>query len=364
MSKMKVLTGSPQEVGEKLQENLDKVMDNTAKWAEILAFDPFPQTGLTPKETVWRKNKSKLYRYISPDGIKHRVPILFVYALINKAYILDLTPGMSMIESLVNRGFDVYMLEWGEFQWEDRNLGFGDLVFDYIAHAVRKVCQFSRIDELTMIGYCMGGTMTTMYASLFDTPKIKNMVLMAAPINFANSGIANLWISDPSFDVDKLVDVFKLVPKLFVDTGVKMLNPVNNFIGTYTRLWKLIDEGVSPHNWKVLNKWVNDNINFPGEAYRQWMRDIYQENKIVNRRFRIREQLVQLDKIDCPLLVMSGKNDHLVLPHQANAVLDLVSSADKRYKEFNIGHGGLVFGSIARSKVYPYLGNWLEERSS
>ena len=143
------------------------MLATTTKWSEILTFEPWPQTGMTPKETVWSKNKTKLYRYSAGKAPTHRIPVLFLYALINKAYILDLAPGMSMIEKLVEDGFDVYLLEWGEFEWEDRKLDFADFVYKYIARAVQKVCQYSRSDELSIVGYCMGGTMATMYASLF-----------------------------------------------------------------------------------------------------------------------------------------------------------------------------------------------------
>ncbi len=363
MNKPRFFAGTGDEVGEKLQESYDRMLDSTRKWVEILTFDPDPQTGMTPKDTVWRKNKSRLYRYVCPGGIRHRTPVLLIYALINKAYILDLTPGMSLVEHLVEEGFDVYMLEWGEFQWEDRNLSFADLVFDYIANAVRKVCQFSRCDKLSLVGYCMGGTMAAMYTSLRVFPQVKNMVYLASPFDFADAGVSSVWLQDQNFDADQIVDTFELIPSFFIDYGVKMLNPVNNFWGTYTRLWRMIDEGLSVQSWKVLNKWVNDNVNFPGEAYRQWIKDLYQENKLVSGNFQLRGQPVDLGKITASTLVLAGQFDHIVLPHQAQAVFDVISSSDKEYHEYPVGHGGLVFGKVAKCQVYPKVASWLEARS-
>lgn len=358
------IAGSADEVGKKLQENYDHLLAATKKWAEILAYDPWPQTGVTPKEVVWRKNKSKLYRY-SGEGLKHRIPVLFTYALINKAYILDLTPGMSMVERLVKDGFDVYLLEWGDFEWEDRKLTLADFVYKYIARAAQKVAQLSHSEEISIVGYCMGGTMATMYASLFPRPIVRNLVLLAAPLRFdVGAGTETRWLETAfGHDVDKLVDTFELIPKEFVDIGVKMLKPVNNFIGTYSRLWKMVEEGVPVDNWKVLNKWVDDNINFPGGAYRQWINDCYHENKLVKGEFRLRGNAVNLGRITANLLVMAGVNDHLVRPPQAQAAMDALSSLDKEYHEFPIGHGGLVFGKVAREQVYPLLSEWLGARS-
>jgi polyhydroxyalkanoate synthase len=160
-----------------------------------------------------------------------------------------------------------------------------------------------------------------------------------------------------------VTDTFALVPRDFIDLGVKMLRPVKNFWGTYTRLWKSIDEGTPVLAWKALNKWVNDNVNFPGEAYRQWIKDLYQHNKLVKNEFQIKRQLVRMDNIKSSLLVMAGENDHLVLPHQCRAIIDAASSADKTYHEFPVGHGGLVFGSYARREVYPVITDWLAARS-
>lgn len=363
MEKELLLKGTAVEVGAKLQENYDHMLESTRKWMQMLAFDPDPQTGLTPREVIWRKNKAKLYHYIGNNDCQYRTPVLFLYALINKAYILDLYPGMSLVEHLLESGFDVYLFDWGEFAWEDRNLGFGDLVFDYINRAVNKVCQFSRSDELNIIGYCMGGTMTSMYASLFSRPTIRNIVYLAAPIDFSDAGVSTVWLRSPGFDADKVSNTFDLIPKDFIDVGVKMLRPVNNFWGTYTRLWNSIEEGAPVESWKALNKWVNDNINFPGEAYRQWIKDLYQENKLVKGEFRIRGRQVQLANINSSLLVLAGESDHLVLPPQCEAIIDHVSSQDCSYQAFPVGHGGLVFGSLAKREVYPLISSWLSERS-
>ncbi|MGI6452008.1 MAG: class III poly(R)-hydroxyalkanoic acid synthase subunit PhaC [Syntrophomonadaceae bacterium] len=363
MKKIEVLTGSAEEVGKMLQSTQERMMRSTQRWVEVLNLDPLPETGMTPKDIVWRKNKTKLYRYVSPNGYKYKTPLLMLYALINKPYILDLVPGMSLVEHLVNEGFDVYLLDWGEFSWEDRNLSFSDLIHDYIARAVQKVCQFSESDELSILGYCMGGTMASMYAALFPQPAIKNLVYLAVPTDFGDAGVSSIWLAGTVFDVDKVTDTFELIPKEFIDFGVKLLNPVNNFVSTYTRLWKNIDEGLPIAAWKALDKWVNDNVNFPGRAYKQWIKDFYQENLLVKGEFVIKGRKVKLSNISANMLLLIGEHDHIVIPHQSKAILDHISSQDKTCYEFKVGHGGLVFGSLAKREVFPVICNWLGERS-
>jgi len=363
MKKPLYLHASAAEVGTELQKSYDRMLETTRKWMDILFFDPLPETGLTPKETVWRKNKCSLYHYVNPNGIKHKTPLLMLYALINKAYILDLYPGMSLVEYLVKEGFDVYLLDWGEFDWEDRDIGFQQIVSDYVARAVQKVCMFSNVNELSILGYCMGGTIATMYASLYNQPKVKNMIFLASPFDFKDAGLSSIWLQSSLYDVDKITDTFHLIPKDFIDFGVKMLNPVNNFVATYTRLWKSIDEGVSIEAWKALNKWVNDNINFPGKAYREWIQYLYKENRLINNEFIMQGRKIDLRAIDAALLILTGETDHIVLPPQSTAILEATSSKDIIHCNYKVGHGGLVFGSRAKNEVYPAIAKWLGERS-
>jgi len=141
-------------------------------------------TGQTPKEVIWTKNKAKLYRYEPMAEKRFPVPILIIYALINRPYVLDLMPGNSFIEYMVKHGFDVFMLDWGTPGDEDKKLSFEDYVLDYIPRAVKKVLRATGTEEISLLGYCMGGTMTAMYSALFPDKPLRNLVLLTAPIDF------------------------------------------------------------------------------------------------------------------------------------------------------------------------------------
>lgn len=321
---------------------------------------PMAQIALSPKDIVWRKNKSKLYRYVSVNTEKkYRTPILLLYALINKPYILDLAPGISLIEHLVNQGFDVYLLDWGEFELEDKDISVADLVIDYIAPAARKVSQFSQNNEITLMGYCQGGTFAAMYAALFNQPIIKNIVYLASPIDFSCFGISSIWFKEKDFDPDKVVDAYKLVPSYFIDSGIKMYSGGASYMGVYARLLRMIDQGVPLRAWQVLEYWLNDSINFPGVAYRQWVKDFYQDNKLINNKLILRGRRVSLNKISASSLTIVGSKDHIALPEQVTAALEHTSSSDTSNFEFPLGHVGLVLSQM----TYPTISQWLADRS-
>jgi polyhydroxyalkanoate synthase subunit PhaC len=324
------------------------------------------ETGQTPREVVWTKNKARLYRYVPVVERPHPVPIVLVYALINRPYILDLMPGNSFVEYLVGHGFDVYLLDWGIPGDEDRQLSFEHYVLDYLPRAIRRALRTSAAEEFTLFGYCMGGTMSAIYAALFPDKPLRNLVLLTAPIDFSPeaTGLYGLWTSEKYFNPDRLVDAFGNVPAEFIDAGTRMLKPITNTVGTYVTMWDRISQRKPLDYWLAMNKWVNDGVPFPGEAFRQWIRDFYQHNALTRGELRLRGRPVDLASIKCSVLNIAGKKDHICPLPQTEPTLHLVGSQDKQWMVLDAGHVGLLTGSDARSNLWPRVRVWLESRSS
>jgi polyhydroxyalkanoate synthase len=135
------------------------------------------EAGQTPKEAVWQRNEARLYHFEPTREKKYPTPILIVYAPILRPYILDVAPGNSFIEYLLGEGFDVFLLDWGNAGPEDKHISFEDWILDYMPEAVESVLSSSQAEELTIYGYCQGGTMSAMYASLFPQEHLKNLIL-------------------------------------------------------------------------------------------------------------------------------------------------------------------------------------------
>lgn len=331
---------------------------------EIIFSGARAETGKTPKDVIWTKNKAKLYRYAPALPKKYPVPILLVYALINKPYVMDLTPGNSLIEYLVNQGFDVYLLDWGTPGDEDTDLTFEDYVLDYIPRAVKKVLKAANAKEFTLLGYCMGGTMSGMYASLFPE-KLKNLVLLTSPFDFTpeNMGLYGLWTNPEYFDAYLIADSFGNVPEEMVDLGNKLTNPVTNFVGSYISMWDRILNDKPMGTWLAMNKWVNDGVPFAGAAFGQWIRDFYQQNKLVKGEISLRGRRVDLSRITCPVLSVAGTKDHICTVPMAEGIITGVSSSDKEFFLLEAGHVGLVTSGEAKKQLWPKLRSWLDARS-
>ncbi|MCM2532320.1 class III poly(R)-hydroxyalkanoic acid synthase subunit PhaC [Neobacillus pocheonensis] len=352
-----------EEFAEMMPEEYQQMYRRVKRATQVLTSDTEPE-GATPKEVIWTRNKTKLYRYISEQPKKHKIPLLLVYALINKPYILDLTKGGSLVEYLVNRGFDVYLLDWGTPGYEDKTMKLDDYIMDYIPRAVRKVLRKSNVDEVSILGYCMGGTMTSVFAALHPDLPIRNIVFMTSPFDFENTGSYGAMLDERYFNIDKVVEILGNIPPEMIDFGNKMIKPMANTYGPFVSLVDRADNETFVKGFKLLQKWLNDGIPFPGEAYRQWIRDFYQKNKLIKGELVVRGRKVKLEAITANVLNLAGESDIIAQPHQVEALMNVISSKDKQYLNLPVGHTSITFGSKASKITYPTIGDWLEERSN
>jgi polyhydroxyalkanoate synthase len=353
-----------QRVSDAIPKNAENFFHRYSVGMRILLEGAQAETGRTPKEVVWTKNKARLYRYEPAAEKKYPVPILMVYALINRPYVLDLLPGNSLIEYLVDEGFDVYLLDWGIPGDEDKDMDYENYVLDYLPRVVKKVLKTSGAEEFTLFGYCMGGTMSAMYASLFPE-HLKNLILLTAPTSFPQDAIGQyrLFTNEKYLNPELLADSFGNIPGEMIDTGNRMLKPVTNYVGTYVNMWERIFEEKPMETWLAMNKWVNDGPPFPGAAFKTWIQEFYQRDKLAKGEIRLRGRRVDLSNIKVPLLNIAGKKDHICTLPQAEATMDLVSSEDKEFFVLDAGHVGLLTGRGAKKGLWPKVSSWLETRS-
>jgi polyhydroxyalkanoate synthase subunit PhaC len=344
--------------------NTANIFEKYKMGMQMMMGEAHIQTGQTPKEVIWTKNKAQLYHYKSEAKKRYPIPILCIYALINRSYVLDLMPGNSLVESLTNQGFDVYLLDWGTPGEEDQHLGFEQYVFDYIARAVKKVLRQAQAQQCSILGYCMGGTMSAMYAAISPDATLKNLILLTTPTDFTqeNMGLYGIWMSEKHFNPDLLVEAFTNVPGEIINTGNRMVKPVTNYVGTYVTMWDRIMHDKPMKTMLAMNKWVNDGVPFTGEAFRQWIRDFYQQNKLVKGEIILRGQRVDLSRITCPVLNIAGKKDHICALPQAEATMQLISSQDKEFFVLDAGHVGLLT-SLDAKKLRSKIDTWLGPRS-
>jgi polyhydroxyalkanoate synthase len=337
-------------------------LDALERGLTILAGGARVPTGTSPREVVWTRNKTTLYRYRPMAQRAHATPVLLVYALINKPYIFDLRPENSFVSHLLRDGYDVFLLDWGTPGWEDRGTTLDELVGEHLPKAVERMRRAGAGDDYTIFGYCMGGTMAVMHAAL-RPEGVRNVVALTAPVDFSHAGTFSIWTDARHLDAAQVASALGNVPGPLIDFGSKMLKPVANFVGAQTTMWERLLAGKDMTSWLAMNKWVNDGVPFPGAAFAQWIGHYYQENRLVRGEIAVAGEPVDLASISAPLLAIAGTNDHIVPPASARPLTERVSSADCTYLELPAGHVGLLAGSGAQESLWPRVTDWLGDRS-
>jgi polyhydroxyalkanoate synthase len=321
----------------------------------------------TPKQVVWTLNKAKLYRYIPvvPEEKRHRIPLLLVFALMNRPYILDLRPGHSFVEFMLQQGYDLYLLDWGAPGPEDKNLKFDDYTLDYMPRAIRKMKTISGVEEFSMLGWCIGAILATVYSSLRADDGLRNLILLTAPLDFSDKqGITFArWVDERFFDVDKVLAATGNMPGEMIDYGAKALKPVDNYVLNYLKLWDNIENPQVVEAWKAMNTWVTDNVALAGGAFRQLVVDLYRNDRLMRGEWVMRGERVDLAKIRANLLTVIAQADHITPPCQSEAIMSRVSSEDKELFRVRGGHIGIMAGSGADKVTWPHINGWLGPRS-
>jgi poly[(R)-3-hydroxyalkanoate] polymerase subunit PhaC len=319
--------------------------------------------GATPSEVVYEEDRLKLLRYQSDKEPRCRTPLVFVFALVNRPYILDLKPDRSVVGHFVKHGFDTYLIDWGVPTSADRHLRLEDYVNGYIDNVVDYVRERTGSPQVNILGYCMGGTMSAIYTALHPK-KVKNLMLLAAGIDFATKdGLLNLWTRPDYFDVDRFVEAFGNCPAEFLQTCFTLLKPVQNLIEKPLNLYEHLDDDDYIVDYMTMETWLNDNIPVPGEVYREFVKHLYQQNLLTQNRLPVGKHIVNLRHITCPVMNITASNDDLVPCAQSLPFNDLVGSTDRKMIQLKAGHIGLAIGSKAQREVWPEVCRWLEERS-
>lgn len=319
------------------------------------------EVGETPTEVLIETRAYRLLHYQQMVSKTARTPILVVYALINRSYVLDLQPDKSWIRSLLSQGFDVYLIDWKAPTVVDKYVSIDDYVNCYIDDCVDMVLKKTKVDKLTLHGYCMGGTMSTMYTVLHQE-KVRNLAVIAPVIDTEKDStvISNLA---RNMDVDKMLQVVGNLQSDQMYALYSALKPFKQGVNKYFNLVQNIDNEPFVSNFLRLEKWLYDTPPIAGEAYRQWISDIYQKNLLVKNELKLRDKLIDLSTINVPLLNIIAEEDHLVSPLCSAPLNDVVSSADRRLMRFQTGHVGLIASLYSQSNVLPKVGQWLRARS-
>jgi len=346
----------------KLVEDAEKVRERAQKASDVLLEPLDTEIAATPYEVVYQEDRVKLKHYIPVADIQFEMPLLVVYALINRETMLDLQPGRSVVETLLVQGIDLYMIDWGYPTRKDRFLTIDDHINGYMDTMVEFICQKHNQKKINLMGICMGGTFCVIYSSLHPE-KIKNLVTTVTPTNFdTEKGLLHVWMKD--VDADRLVDTYGNISGDVMNFGFLLLNPARLMIDKYVGFFEGMDNKKFVENFVRMEKWIFDSPDLPGETFRQFIKDFYQKNLLIQNKLEVGGKRVDLKNITMPLLNFYGKYDHLVPPEACELLTGKIGSKDATDVCLDTGHIGIYVSSKCQKEFAPKIGAWLKERDS
>jgi polyhydroxyalkanoate synthase len=356
---MNVFPGFAGDIMEKCLKGFEKSRQ-LIESKEVLLGPLDTEIAKTPYEVVYCEDRVKLKHYRTTMPKQVQTPLLVVYALINRETMLDLQPGRSVVENLLNMGTDVYMIDWGYPTRKDRYLTIDDHVNGYMDNAVDFICQKEGVQKVNLMGICMGGTFSIIYSALHPD-KVKNLVTTVAPSNFdTDQGLLHLWTKE--MDLGRIIDAYGNMPGDLLNLCFLLLNPARLVIDKYIGFLENINDKVFIENFVRMEKWIFDSPDVPGETIRQFIEDCYQKNLLIQSRMEIGAHRVELSNITMPLLNIYARYDHLVPPGACNLLTQRVASTDTTDLCIDTGHIGIYVSSKSQQQFTPKIVEWLTQR--
>ena len=353
---------SPADLLERVNRDVERSYLRARNGVRYVRGSNRPKLGTTPKDVVWRRDKAQLWRYRS-DAVRFKQPLLIVTSLVSRSYILDLLPGSSAVEFLRDRGFDVFMLDWGIPDELDADNSLETYVDEYLPRAVAAVRRETGRDELTIAGYCLGGVLSILYANGHDDAGVRNLVLMATPIDFEEMGPMVAALREGRLDPEDLIDETGNVPAEVLYRGFFMLAPTTIVAQRATlleNLWN--DEFV--RGFEAMAQWARDQVPFPGAAFREVVELFVRRNALMDGALRVGGRDVDLTTTEATVLNAMAENDTVVPRAAAEPAGALVGQPDRRH-ELLLPGGHVTFGTgrSAFRHSLPSLADWIAAHS-
>lgn len=345
-----------------ISEELSEFARKLGKGFETLQNLGALESGVTPRDSVYVEDKLTLFHYKSPSGERptQPVPLLIVYALVNRPYMTDLQEDRSLIRALLDKGLDVYLVDWGYPDRSDRFLTMDDHINGYLDRCVDIVCERHNLDQLNILGICQGGTFSICYASLHPD-KVKNLVTMVTPVDFHTAdNLLSHWTRE--LDIDLLVDTLGNVPGELLNWTFLTLKPFQLMGQKYVNMVDALADEKTARNFMLMEKWIFDSPDQAGETFREFVKTFFQNNGFVNATARVGSRPIDLNNLTMPVLNIYANQDHLVPPDASKALRGLTGTGDYTELEFDGGHIGIYVSGRSRKTVPPAIAEWLSER--
>jgi len=352
---------APADVLQRVERDVERALQRGRNGLRYAAGTSRPKVGQTPKTVVWRRHKTELWRYRNED-VRLRPPVVIVHSLVSRSYVLDLYPGNSAVAFLLASGFDVFLLDWGVADEADAGNTLETYADGGIPDAVAAACEVAGTEDVTLLGYCFGGVLSLISCARHPEMPVRNLVLMATPVDFSGMQAITALVRDGRLDPEEIVEPTGNVPPEVVENAFRMLKPTAE-ISQYATLWENLWNDEYMEGYQAMGQWTRDHVPFPGAAFRQTVEQLVRRNALMDGSLVLGGRPVDLQQIRCPVLNVMAERDHIVPAPAAEPVPQLVGSSEAEELRLAAGHVGLVAGRAAAKVTLPGIAGWIADHS-
>lgn len=344
-----VLAGEDDPAARKVVDRFVAALAVKARYgAEYYADPERTLVGQTPRELIHRQGRLALYRYRAPAGTRpaDAPPLLLVYSVINKPYILDLVPGFSFVEHLLAAGLDVYLIDWGESAPGDRRTALDDYIEPGLSGCVEQIRRRTGADKVSLFGHCIGGNLALLYAALHPE-RVDRMVTLTTPATAAEGGVVAVWTDRELFPIDDIIEQFGHMPAKLIRYTFMVLKPYYEVLK-----WKMFLENLGDDRvmglFLPVDRWANENVDIPGEVFRKFIREVFHEGGFSGAGVAIHGRSARLADVRCPLLNLAAERDWIVPLESARVLNERVGSAQTEFVPIEGAHVSIMIDPRAR----------------
>jgi polyhydroxyalkanoate synthase len=349
----------PQAIAEQALRELQDLQRKLGTGFQTLKAAAGVQFGCSAKDVVYSDGKLRLYRYQALTERQPGPPLLIVYALVNRPYMMDLQQDRSLIRRLLEQGVDVYLIDWGDPDGADRFVDLNDYINRFIDGSVAQILTAHSIQALNLLGVCQGGTFSLCYSALHPE-RVNKLVTMVTPVDFhTEENLLAKWVR--GLNVDALVDSYGVVPGDVLNAAYVSLLPFRLLQQKYVNFLDIAEDQSQVDNFMRMEKWIFDSPDQAGEAFRQFAKWLFQENRLMHGTLEIGGQRVDLKRITQPVLNIYGQQDHLVSPSASTPLERLTGSKDYSALPMAVGHIGMYVSGRSQKELPQAIAYWLRK---
>ena len=345
---------------EKVTRELLEFNSRLAQGLNTLARIGAVEVGTSAREEVAREEGWSLYHYVPTVEAPCRIPVLVVYALVNRPYMADLQPDRSLIKGMLDAGLDIYLLDWGYPDESDRFRTLDDYINIHMHRCVETICAEHRLTSINLLGICQGGVFSLCYTTLHHD-KVRNLVTTVTPVDFHTADdLLSHFVRH--VDLDLMVRAFGNIPGEMLNWAFLSLKPFRLMGQKYVDVVDSFGDEEKVRNFLRMEKWIFDSPDQAGSAFLDFVRQFYQENRLVKGSATVGTRTVDLRRITIPILNIFARDDHLVPPDSSRALGACVGTQDYTEMEFPGGHIGVYVSGRARATLPPAIADWIRKR--